>query len=171
MTPFEALYRMRHRTPLCWYETGDNLALGPEIVQQTTDKVKMIQEKMRASQRPYQILKCVGNVAYQIVLPPSLSNLHSVFHVSQLHKYIPDPSYLIESDKVVWGDAIGENATWEVESQMRDLYPELFSSDSTMPINTSYIVESERLEKPITLKLEVLPFLQQWLEWESESLK
>ncbi|XP_073219904.1 uncharacterized protein [Cicer arietinum] len=35
---------------------------------------------------PYQILKRVGNVAYQIALPPSLSNHHSVFHVSQLRK-------------------------------------------------------------------------------------
>ncbi|XP_073223391.1 uncharacterized protein [Cicer arietinum] len=110
---------------------------------------------------PYQILKRVGNVAYQIALPPSLSNLHSVFHVSQLRKYIFDPSHVIESDKVqikenltfetlplriedqkskelrgktiplvkvVWGGATGESATWEVESQMRDSYPELFSS-------------------------------------------
>ncbi|XP_073223394.1 uncharacterized protein [Cicer arietinum] len=206
MAPFEALYGRRCRTPLCWFETGDSLVLGPEIVQQTTDKVKMIQEKMRASQSrqksyhdkrrknlefqegdhvflrvtpttgvgralkmrkltprfigPYQILKCVGNVAYQIALPPSLSNLHSVFHVSQLRKYIFDPSHVIESDKVqikenltfetlplriedrkikelrgktiplvkvVWGGASGESATWEVESQMRDFYPELLS--------------------------------------------
>nr|XP_012575469.1 uncharacterized protein LOC105853019 [Cicer arietinum] len=110
---------------------------------------------------PYQILKRVGNVAYQIALPPSLSNLHSVFHVSQLRKYIFDPSHVIESDKVqikenltfetlplriedqktkelrgntislvkvVWGGATGESATWEVESQMRDSYPELFPS-------------------------------------------
>ncbi|XP_028208366.1 uncharacterized protein LOC114391570 [Glycine soja] len=33
---------------------------------------------------PYQILKKVGPVAYQIALPPSLSNLYPVFHVSQL---------------------------------------------------------------------------------------
>ncbi|XP_073223476.1 uncharacterized protein [Cicer arietinum] len=50
MAPFEALYGRRCRTPLCWFETGDNLVLGHEIVQQTTDKVKMIHENMRASQ-------------------------------------------------------------------------------------------------------------------------
>jgi len=33
---------------------------------------------------PYQITKSVGEVAYQVALPPSLSNLHSLFHVSQL---------------------------------------------------------------------------------------
>jgi hypothetical protein len=35
---------------------------------------------------PYQILKRIGDVAYQIALPPRLSNLHDVFHVSQLRK-------------------------------------------------------------------------------------
>lgn len=31
---------------------------------------------------------------------PYLSNLHDVFHVSQLRKYIPDPSHVIELDDV-----------------------------------------------------------------------
>ncbi|MCI67335.1 hypothetical protein A2U01_0088594, partial [Trifolium medium] len=50
MAPFEALYGRKCRTPLCWFESGENVVLGPEIVQQTTEKIKMIQEKMRASQ-------------------------------------------------------------------------------------------------------------------------
>ncbi|XP_020236969.1 uncharacterized protein LOC109816383 [Cajanus cajan] len=49
---------------------------------------------------PYQILKRIGEVAYQIALPPSLSNLYSVFHVSQLRKYVHDPSHIIESDNI-----------------------------------------------------------------------
>ena len=39
-------------------------------------------------------------MAYQIALLPFLSNLHSVFHVSQLRKYVHDPSYVIESDDI-----------------------------------------------------------------------
>jgi hypothetical protein len=35
---------------------------------------------------------------YQIALSPSLSNLHSVFHVSQLWKYVYDPSHVIQVD-------------------------------------------------------------------------
>nr|KYP42680.1 Retrotransposable element Tf2 [Cajanus cajan] len=46
---------------------------------------------------PYQVLKRIGEVAYQIALPPSLSNLHSVFHVSQLRKYVHDPSHIIDN--------------------------------------------------------------------------
>ncbi|MCI33639.1 hypothetical protein A2U01_0054856, partial [Trifolium medium] len=50
MVPFEALYGRKCRTLLCWYESGENVILGPEIVQETTEKIKMIREKMRASQ-------------------------------------------------------------------------------------------------------------------------
>ena len=42
MAPFEALYGRRCRTPLCWYESGESALLGPEVVQETTKKVKMI---------------------------------------------------------------------------------------------------------------------------------
>jgi hypothetical protein len=50
MTPFEALYGRRCRTPLCWYETGESVILGPEIVQETSEKIKMIRKKMKVSQ-------------------------------------------------------------------------------------------------------------------------
>jgi len=33
-------------------------------------------------------------------LPPHLSNLHDVFHVSQLRKYVADPSHVIPRDDV-----------------------------------------------------------------------
>jgi len=128
MAPFEALYGRRCRTPLCWYESGENALLESKVLQETTEKVKMIQEKMKASQSrqksyndkrrkdivfqvgdhvffrvnhvigvgralkcrkltprfvgPFEIVEKVGVVAYRIALPPSLSNLHDVFHVS-----------------------------------------------------------------------------------------
>ena len=49
---------------------------------------------------PYQISERVGNVAYRVALPPNLSNFHDVFHVSQLRKYISDPSHIIQMDDV-----------------------------------------------------------------------
>ncbi|GAU48377.1 hypothetical protein TSUD_405390 [Trifolium subterraneum] len=50
MAPFEALYGRRCRTPLCWYESDGTVVLGPDIVQETTEKIRMIQGKMKASQ-------------------------------------------------------------------------------------------------------------------------
>ena len=108
----------------------------------------------------YQVAEKVGEVAYQIHFPPSLANLHDVFHISQLRKYIADMSHVVPLDdvqvrdnltietlpmriedrevkqllmkeitlvKVVWGGPANGNVTWELESQMKDLYPELFA--------------------------------------------
>ncbi|MCI27249.1 hypothetical protein A2U01_0048447, partial [Trifolium medium] len=44
------LYGRRCITPLCWYESGENVVLGPELVQKTTEMIKIIREKMKASQ-------------------------------------------------------------------------------------------------------------------------
>lgn len=55
MTLFKALYGTRCRTSLCWYESGESVVLGPEIVEQTTKKVKMIQEKMKETKSPKEL--------------------------------------------------------------------------------------------------------------------
>ena len=61
----------------------------------------------------YQILKKVGPIAYQIALPPSLSNLHPVFHVSQLRRYNPDPSHILAVDEV----QVKDNLTYKAQPQ------------------------------------------------------
>ena len=48
---------------------------------------------------PFEILERVGTVAYQLALPPRMSSVHEVFHVSMLRRYTPDPSHLVD-----WGD-------------------------------------------------------------------
>jgi hypothetical protein len=40
---------------------------------------------------PFRILARRGGVAYQLQLPPSLSQVHDVFHVSQLRRCFKDP--------------------------------------------------------------------------------
>nr|GFA06295.1 putative reverse transcriptase domain-containing protein [Tanacetum cinerariifolium] len=40
--PFEALYGRKCRTPIAWTEVGEDKLLGPEIVQETTDKIVQI---------------------------------------------------------------------------------------------------------------------------------
>ena len=47
---------------------------------------------------PLEILERVGTVAYRLALPPSMSIVHEVFHVSKLWKYTLDPAHGVD-----WG--------------------------------------------------------------------
>ena len=50
MAPYEALYGRKCRTPICWDEIGERKLLGPEMVQITTDKVRVIRQRMKEAQ-------------------------------------------------------------------------------------------------------------------------
>lgn len=50
MASYEALYGRPCRFPVCWAEVGDRPLLGPEIVQLTTEKVKIIRERLKTAQ-------------------------------------------------------------------------------------------------------------------------
>ena len=47
---------------------------------------------------PFEILERIGTVAYRLALPPSMSGVHEVFHVSMIRKYTPDPAHMVD-----WG--------------------------------------------------------------------
>ncbi|GLT29333.1 hypothetical protein SLA2020_042070 [Shorea laevis] len=205
MAPFEALYGRRCRSPVCWTEVGERSILGPELVQQSSEIVQLIKERLRAAQSrqksyadrrrrdlefevgdqvflkvsptrgvlrfgirgklspryigPYPILERIGGVAYRLELPGNLAGVHDVFHVSLLRKYVPDPSHIIDPEpiqlredltydehpirildvqertmrrrtirlvKVLWNNHSVEEATWELESKMRQEHPHLF---------------------------------------------
>ena len=42
--------------------------------------------------RPFEIIERVGTVAYRLALPPSMSGVHEVFHISMLRRYTQDPA-------------------------------------------------------------------------------
>ena len=50
MAPYEALYGRKFRTPVCWDEVGERKLVGPEIVQVTCDKVKVISDRLKIAQ-------------------------------------------------------------------------------------------------------------------------
>jgi hypothetical protein len=107
------------------------------------------------------ILERVGPAAYRLALPPSLAGVHNVFHVSQLRRYVSDPSHVLEVEPlyvepdlsyrerplrildtqvtqlrrrsiprvlVQWEHHSPREATWELESEMRESHPELFTT-------------------------------------------
>ncbi|GKC42665.1 putative reverse transcriptase domain-containing protein, partial [Tanacetum coccineum] len=46
---FEALYGRKSRSPILWAKIGESSLIGPELVQETTDKVVLIKEKLKAA--------------------------------------------------------------------------------------------------------------------------
>ena len=57
MAPYEALYGRKCRTPLCWYETGESILLGPDIIQRTTEEVKSARMQLRQHAKKAKILR------------------------------------------------------------------------------------------------------------------
>ncbi|XP_059630330.1 uncharacterized protein LOC132273386 [Cornus florida] len=50
MALFEALYGRPCRSPICWIEVGETAALGPDIVLETTEKIKLIRQRLLTAQ-------------------------------------------------------------------------------------------------------------------------
>ncbi|GKF40107.1 reverse transcriptase domain-containing protein [Tanacetum coccineum] len=48
--PYEALYGEKCRSPVCWAEVGEAQLTGPELIQETTEKIILIKQRMQAAQ-------------------------------------------------------------------------------------------------------------------------
>ncbi|GJY40557.1 putative reverse transcriptase domain-containing protein [Tanacetum coccineum] len=47
--PFEALYGRKCRSPVCWAEVGEVQLTGPDLVQETTEKIVQIKQRIQAA--------------------------------------------------------------------------------------------------------------------------
>ena len=47
MPPYEALYGRKYRSPLCWTEVGEKYVEGPDLIRETTEKLPLIQSRLR----------------------------------------------------------------------------------------------------------------------------
>nr|GEX26640.1 reverse transcriptase domain-containing protein [Tanacetum cinerariifolium] len=163
--PFEALYGRKCRSPVCWSEVGEAQILGPELIQETTEKILNPRYG-----RHFKVLERIGDVAYKLDLPEELSRVHNTFHVSILKKchadeplavsldglHFDDKLYFVEElveimdrevkrlkrsripvVKVRWNSKRGPEFTWEREDQFRKKYPHLFAKTAPSSSDTS----------------------------------
>ncbi|XP_052479028.1 uncharacterized protein LOC128034551 [Gossypium raimondii] len=116
MAPYEALYGRKCCTPLCWTELGERRVLGPELVSETEDKVRLIRDRLKAAsdrKKSYADLKwreieySVGDFVFlkvspwkKLELPPVLDRIHDVFHVSMLRRYCSDPTHIVPVEEI-----------------------------------------------------------------------
>ena len=100
-------YTDRRRRPL-EFKVGDHIFLKvmpKRVVVRFSKRGKLLLRYIE----PFEILEMVGTVAYQLALPPSLSGVHEVFHVSMLRKYTSDPTHVVD-----WGGIdVDTNGTFE----------------------------------------------------------
>ncbi|GJV30664.1 putative reverse transcriptase domain-containing protein [Tanacetum coccineum] len=87
-------------------EIRESSLIGPELVQETTDKVVLIKEKLKAARDRQKIY--VGNrrkplefeVGDRLRLPNELSEMHDTFHVLNLKKYLADANLHVPLDEI-----------------------------------------------------------------------
>ncbi|WOG89301.1 hypothetical protein DCAR_0208538 [Daucus carota subsp. sativus] len=53
---------------------------------------------------PYEIIEKIGPLAYRLALPPELSQIHDVFHVSMLRRYRSDPTHVLKDPGIEIND-------------------------------------------------------------------
>ncbi|GJR29250.1 hypothetical protein Tco_1105482 [Tanacetum coccineum] len=104
-----ALYGRKCRSPIMWAEVGEGQLIGPELVQETTEKILQIKDRHKAvldRQKSYADKRrkplefSVGPVAYQLDLPEELNGVHDTFHVSNRKKCLVDPTLQVPLDEI-----------------------------------------------------------------------
>ncbi|GJR14680.1 putative reverse transcriptase domain-containing protein [Tanacetum coccineum] len=100
--PFEALYGRKCRSPIMWAKVGEGQLIGPELVQETTEKILQIKDRLKVA-RDRQ--KCYTDkrrkpLEFSVDLPKELDGVHDTFHVSNLKKCLADPTLQVPLDEI-----------------------------------------------------------------------
>nr|GEV38981.1 putative reverse transcriptase domain-containing protein [Tanacetum cinerariifolium] len=103
---------------IMWAEVGEGQLVGPELVQETTEKISQFKHRLKAAhdQRydtlwedgklaprfvgPFEIIEKIGPVAYMLDLPEELDGVHDTFHMSNLKKCLADPTLQVPVDDI-----------------------------------------------------------------------
>ncbi|GJS78028.1 putative reverse transcriptase domain-containing protein [Tanacetum coccineum] len=100
-----------------WIEVGEGQLIGPELVQETTEKISQIKDRLKAARNcvvrfrkkgklasrfvgPFEITEQIGLVAYRRTLPEELNDVHDTFHVSNLKKCLADPTLQVPLNEI-----------------------------------------------------------------------
>ncbi|XP_069151896.1 uncharacterized protein [Solanum lycopersicum] len=120
MEPFEALYCRRCRSSVGWFDAFEVRSWGTDLLRESLDKVSPMKGVMRFGKKvklspryigPFENVERIGEVAYQLALPPGLSSVHPIFHISMLKKHHQGGDHVIQWDSML----LDQNLTFEEE--------------------------------------------------------
>ncbi|GJW35441.1 putative reverse transcriptase domain-containing protein [Tanacetum coccineum] len=152
--PFEALYGRKCRSPVCWTEVGEAQILGPELIQETTEKIIQIKQRMQAARDrqksyadlkrvvrfgkrgklnpryvgPFKVLEKVGEVAYKLALPEELSRVQVYIPFGRELNVEAQPDHPLVRGSM--NSKRGPEFTWEREDQFKKKYRHLYTKTS-----------------------------------------
>ncbi|GJX68485.1 putative reverse transcriptase domain-containing protein [Tanacetum coccineum] len=108
--PFEALYGRKCRFPVIWTEVGESQVIGPELIQEMTEKIFQIKERLKtekshqksyADKRRKPLEFKVGDrVLLKVSLSGTICCVHDTFHVSNLKKCLAEPDVQVPLDEI-----------------------------------------------------------------------
>ncbi|GKA34184.1 putative reverse transcriptase domain-containing protein [Tanacetum coccineum] len=114
---FEALYGRKCCSPIMWAEVGEGQLIGPELVQESIEKISQIKDRLKAArdhQKSYAdkrrkplefsigdyIVEKICPMVYQLDLPEELNGVHDTFHVSNHKKCLADLTLQVPLDEI-----------------------------------------------------------------------
>nr|GEW28205.1 reverse transcriptase domain-containing protein [Tanacetum cinerariifolium] len=149
--PFEALYRQKCRSPVCWSEVGDSQLTGPELIRETNEKIMQIKNRLltaRSRQKSYTNVRrrpLEFNVGDKVMLKKCLSDKSLIIPLDEVQLddklyFIEEPAEIMDREvkrlkqsripivKVRWNSRRGPEYTWEREDQMKSKSAKVFIS-------------------------------------------
>ncbi|GJU83993.1 putative reverse transcriptase domain-containing protein [Tanacetum coccineum] len=130
-------YGRKCRSPVCWAEVGQVQLTGPELVQETTERIIQIKQRIQTArdrQKSYADLK--HNV---ILVDHFVDSVGTEIQVDDKLHFVEEPVEIMDREvkqlrrsrvlivKVRWNSKRGPEFTWEREDQFRKKYPHLFT--------------------------------------------
>nr|GFB17334.1 putative reverse transcriptase domain-containing protein [Tanacetum cinerariifolium] len=133
-SPFEALYSRNYRTLIMWAEVRERQLIGHELVQETTEKILQIKDRLKATHDRQK--------SYDDKTRKPLEFSVDKIRVDATLNFMEEPVEILDREfkklrrsriaivKVRWNSKRDPECTWEREDQMKLKYPYLFSDIS-----------------------------------------
>ncbi|GJR57680.1 putative reverse transcriptase domain-containing protein [Tanacetum coccineum] len=141
--PFEALYGRKCRSPVLWAEVGENWLIGGEMVQETTDKVVIIKERLKAVRDRQKSYADSRRQPLEFEVEGLAdANLHvplEEIRVDKTLRFVEEPEEIMDCEvkklkrsripivKVRWNSKRRPEFTWERKDFMKAKYSNFFA--------------------------------------------